>query len=1061
MAAYRSPRIVQVFVILMAVAVAAGCSGGGGGHKAKPESVSFTISGTINGTVLQGVTLTLSGDATGTLTSDSGGYYTFTGLTNGSYTVTPSLAGHVFTPASLVVRIDNADAGAINFTSSALAGDTYRISGSASVKGGGTLGGVIITLSGANSGTVATDTSGNFVFSGLANGDYILTPSLSGYVFSPASAALSLSSADIADVTFSATASTSPVYTISGTVTVSGSGIQGVTMTLTGTNTATAITDAGGRYTFSNLVNGSYTITPGKSGYTFSPAESTKTVNGADATGVNFTATASTGATYSISGKVSGDVSAGVTVGLSGTVSGITTTDSGGNFAFNYLANGSYTVTPSKAGYTFSPTSRAVTVNSASAASINFTSTSASAPTPKYSVSGSVTYPAAGIGFRGVTMSLSGPVSGTATTDNSGNYSFANLPSGSYSITPAKAGYTFTPSSSPVNITASNISGVGFTATGPGYTVSGYVGKADGGGGVQGAVVQLNTNPVVSASTDPSGHYSIPDIPGGTYTLTPGLSGASAVFYPANTSISVNSNKFQDFSANYGYNISGTISYSGSSTGWVYIGLYYPGGYNRVGRGTCISSPGTYTIRGVPPGTYWLGAMIDTKGLGTKNAVNPSGHLTPVVVSNGDLTNQDITISDNAPETPSTPTNLQAYPGEGSVSIMWSGTYNSRYAETATDYRIYWGTDVNATSGTPITIPANGQFVYFHTVPDGTYYYKMSALTGGSESTTTAVVGPVTVAAGAGPNTVSGTVTIPVTATGPLYVGIWDDSAVPMKSYGTRIANPLSTQPFSISGVPNGTYTVSAIVDMDNDGLVPVPGDLYYGVNDIGSIGTITVNNADVTGITIPLSASNTQVRVRTAHSSNGTINRYRVVFDIRPLRKLPVKVSLTAGPNVPVPVDMQREQWPGQYECSFSIGSTRPNPGDTYTFAITYSDGTSENLSANVTGVLDSFVQNMAVTTSIPYSTTVPLFTWTAPSSPPASFMYFIEVQEVNGGYIWRYPNYSSMGMPSSQTSVVYDVDSSASQPSLTPGTQYNWMITVEDMVNRNKATYFTTYTP
>ena len=78
--------------------------------------------------------------------------------------------------------------------------------------------------------------------------------------------------------------------------------------------------------------------------------------------------------TYTISGTVSGAVVSGVTVNLTGTSSGTATTDGSGNFTFAGLNNGSYTVTPSKAGFTFTPTSLPATVNNASVPSINFTS---------------------------------------------------------------------------------------------------------------------------------------------------------------------------------------------------------------------------------------------------------------------------------------------------------------------------------------------------------------------------------------------------------------------------------------------------------------------------------------------------------------------------------------------------------------------------------------------------------------------------------------------------------------------------------------------------------------
>lgn len=52
-----------------------------------------------------GVTITLSGAASGSLMTDSAGHYTFTGLANGTYTVTPSKSGCTFNPVSRMVTI--------------------------------------------------------------------------------------------------------------------------------------------------------------------------------------------------------------------------------------------------------------------------------------------------------------------------------------------------------------------------------------------------------------------------------------------------------------------------------------------------------------------------------------------------------------------------------------------------------------------------------------------------------------------------------------------------------------------------------------------------------------------------------------------------------------------------------------------------------------------------------------------------------------------------------------------------------------------------------------------
>jgi probable HAF family extracellular repeat protein len=62
-------------------------------------------------------------------------------------------------------------------------------------------------------------------------------------------------------------------YTISGRVTLAGRPAGGVTVTLTGTQTASATTDANGNFSFPGLAaGGSYAVTPSKAGYDFRPA---------------------------------------------------------------------------------------------------------------------------------------------------------------------------------------------------------------------------------------------------------------------------------------------------------------------------------------------------------------------------------------------------------------------------------------------------------------------------------------------------------------------------------------------------------------------------------------------------------------------------------------------------------------------------------------------------------------------------------------------------------------------------------------------------------------------
>jgi hypothetical protein len=260
-----------------------------------------------------------------------------------------------------------------------------------------------------------------------------------------------VSNANVTGVNFTATAQT---YSISGTI--SGTGGAGASVVLSGASSSSATADGSGNYSFSGLGNGSYTVTPSKAGYTFSPTSQSVTVSSANVTGVNFTATAQT---YSISGTISGAGGAGASVVLSGAASSSATADTSGNYTFSGLASGSYAVTPSHAGYNFTPTTQAVTVSSANVTGVNFT---ASVAPVTYTLSGSISPASVG---AGAVVTLSGAGSGTTTADSSGNYSFTSLGNGSYTVTPSSTTATFSPTSQSVTINNANVTGVNFTGT--------------------------------------------------------------------------------------------------------------------------------------------------------------------------------------------------------------------------------------------------------------------------------------------------------------------------------------------------------------------------------------------------------------------------------------------------------------------------------------------------------------------------------------------------------------------------------------------------------------------
>ena len=180
-------------------------------------------------------------------------------------------------------------------------------------------------------------------------------------------------------------------YGISGNLSPA-SGGAGATITLSGASNGAVTADAAGAYSFTGLANGSYVLTPGKAGYSFTPSTQSVTVNGVNITGVNFTDSVASSQTYSISGTISPTTGgAGATVTVTGPATTQALADSTGNYSLTGLSNGSYTVIPTNTGFVFTPVSQAVTISSANVSGVNFTAAAQSTHSVSLSWSASAT----------------------------------------------------------------------------------------------------------------------------------------------------------------------------------------------------------------------------------------------------------------------------------------------------------------------------------------------------------------------------------------------------------------------------------------------------------------------------------------------------------------------------------------------------------------------------------------------------------------------------------------------------------------------------------------------
>ena len=542
------------------------------------SAVSGTVSGDVKAKVL--LTLTQNGATVGTTFSSDVGAYRLDGVADGTYTLTPSLAGYTFTPASQPVTVAGKAITAQEFVAKAM---PNAVSGT--VSGDVKLGVTLKLVGNGKELTATTDAAGVYSIADATDGTYTLTPSLAGYTFTPASKPVTVAGKAVPAQDFVATG---VPYTVGGTV--GGDVKQGVTLTLVGNGKKLeATTDSNGVFSVANATAGTYTLTPSLAGYAFTPASRTVPVTGANVTGQVFTSTAVPNA---VSGVVSGDVKQGVTLKLAGNGKELTaTTDATGTFTVANATTGTYTLTPSLAGYTFTPASLTVTVVGAAVGGQNFTSKAV-----PYAVSGAVS----GDVKAGVTLTLAGNgLSLTATTDATGAFSVANATVGSYTLTPSRAGYTFTPASKPVTVVGASVTGQDFTSAALKYAVGGTV-SGEAPAGVRLTLSRSGATDLTTL-TATGGAFRIDGAVDGVYTLTPSLAGYS--FTPASTTVTVAGAAVtgQAFTSKaLTYAVSGTVS------GDVKAGVIF----TLVGNGKSLSGTtdgtGAFSIAGATNGAYTL-----------------------------------------------------------------------------------------------------------------------------------------------------------------------------------------------------------------------------------------------------------------------------------------------------------------------------------------------------------------------------------------------------------------------------------------------------------------------
>jgi hypothetical protein len=153
--------------------------------------------------------------------------------------------------------------------------ETVSLSGRIMDSGGNPVPNIQVTLSGTTNATATTGADGRYSFPNLVSGgDYTVAPTTPGYEYTPPSRTYNDLTTDVSDADFTVVLAAS----ISGYVTTQNGtqGIDGITVTLSGTESRVTVTSNGGFYSFQGLTRGGdYTVTPSGGNNTFTPPSRT------------------------------------------------------------------------------------------------------------------------------------------------------------------------------------------------------------------------------------------------------------------------------------------------------------------------------------------------------------------------------------------------------------------------------------------------------------------------------------------------------------------------------------------------------------------------------------------------------------------------------------------------------------------------------------------------------------------------------------------------------------------------------------------------------------------
>ena len=450
-----------------------------------------------SGTALPGAQISIRGvGGSGTTTTDLNGAFSISDLVAGVYSITISKSSYVDTTFTQITD---------NVLAVVLKPSNVKITGTVKNQIGGSLGFVVAVkaISGLNVLTSNADTTGAFSFDGANSGaTYTLATQIfrEGYTNDDSVCTIPSGSFTFGPIPLFVKITKS---VISGNV-----GIASATVRVKNSATneeMTTVSSSDGSYSINFLSNATYTITPEKAGYTFSPANSQAVLGVLDSKKIDFTPNLNTGSLI-VTVKDNGGSAvstASVTIIRSDTLaqfSSLTSTE--GIATFANIPAGTYYLRAQKTGY--GSVSKTVTVNKSASisdnASVTITKNIASISGVVKSTKGGL-LANAGVSYRSPTgLTING------VTDANGLFFFTNLPSDTAIITASLQGYISTSKQYPVSAGNDTIK------LQPAFVQ--LLGKVQyKGTGLPNVTVTATSSSATSVVTNSAGWFTFPNLP--------------------------------------------------------------------------------------------------------------------------------------------------------------------------------------------------------------------------------------------------------------------------------------------------------------------------------------------------------------------------------------------------------------------------------------------------------------------------------------------------------------------------------------------------------------------